>query len=450
MIRNQLTDKSHEYLSVEDALARNNNVFITGAGGTGKSFLINQLRKDSTYFSDNCFFTGSTGISASNINGSTIHSLLGIYPNQNIHQTLTTSGKAINRNDIDSNSIIVLDEISMVSNKLLDTINFVLQTHLQENRIFGGVRFVFVGDFLQLQPVFKKDECYVLPDDEYNRYSNVDKIKIDSCLFSETWRLANVKTIHLTEKKRFLEDNKEFIDKLDDVRKGEYDIQYWQQFKKTQRNEKYILLSSTNDIAKEENNKKLSELDGEQHKYSIDISPPKIRPTKEKDLMAYKTITSNYAKYDNLVLKKGAKVILCVNFDVNKGLYNGRQGVVVDFKNDNPVILFDNNIKITISKYNTTYSIQSKKRRKKHTFTYNISFIPLRLGWAISIHSSQGLTLDGVSLYAKNIFAKGQLYTALSRVKDCKNLEILSFPTHFVAPDKRIVGFYNHSQPVES
>ena len=157
MIRNQLTDKSHEYLSVEDALARNNNVFITGAGGTGKSFLINQLRKDSIYFSDNCFFTGSTGISASNINGSTIHSLLGIYPNQNIHQTLTTSGKAINRNDIDSNSIIVLDEISMVSNKLLDTINFVLQTHLQENRIFGGVRFVFVGDFLQLQPVFKKD-----------------------------------------------------------------------------------------------------------------------------------------------------------------------------------------------------------------------------------------------------------------------------------------------------
>ena len=422
MIRNQLTDKSHEYLSVEDALARNNNVFITGAGGTGKSFLINQLRKDSTYFSDNCFFTGSTGISASNINGSTIHSLLGIYPNQNIHQTLTTSGKAINRND----------------------------THLQENRIFGGVRFVFVGDFLQLQPVFKKDECYVLPDDEYNRYSNVDKIKIDSCLFSETWRLANVKTIHLTEKKRFLEDNKEFIDKLDDVRKGEYDIQYWQQFKKTQRNEKYILLSSTNDIATEENNKKLSELDGEQHKYSIDISPPKIRPTKEKDLMAYKTITSNYAKYDNLVLKKGAKVILCVNFDVNKGLYNGRQGVVVDFKNNNPVVLFDNNIKITISKYNTTYSIQSKKRRKKHTFTYNISFIPLRLGWAISIHSSQGLTLDGVSLYAKNIFAKGQLYTALSRVKDCKNLEILSFPTHFVAPDKRIVDFYNHSQPVKS
>ena len=99
-------------------------------------------------------------------------------------------------------------------------------------------------------------------------------------------------------------------------------------------------------------------MNGEQHKYSIDIQPPKIRPTKEKDLMAYKTITSNYAKYDNLVLKKGAKVILCVNFDVNKGLYNGRQGVVVDFKNNNPVVLFDNNIKITISKYNTTYSIQ--------------------------------------------------------------------------------------------
>ena len=286
-------------------LSINQAIFITGSAGTGKSTLISYIKQDA--FFSNAIYLGSTGISAYNIEGKTIHSLFGINPFASDFGALIygSLGKLKHDKIIDNETILVIDEISMVSNLILDTISYILQRFLKNDKPLGGLKTVFVGDFLQLPPVFKKGDCYVKDIKEYMRlreesYSKLKKLEetspdklvmseslasdvetlegklkmlpheyVGSCFDCITWKQLNPKIIHLRTIHRFQNSNeyqREFINHLLQLRKGIYDINYWKQFHKSSNNnndkDEKIQLTSLNAEAEQINSEHLKKLPG--------------------------------------------------------------------------------------------------------------------------------------------------------------------------------------------
>lgn len=405
---------------------KGNNILITGGAGTGKSFLLNFIRKN--FKEKNIAITASTGIAAVNISGSTIHSWLGIgLANgslEQIIQNIRHSKFAKLRRKIRATSIIAIDEISMISAATFDIINEVLKAIKEDNRPFGGVQMILFGDFLQLPPV-SNDKNGPLA---------------ELCFKSDAWIEGDIKIIDLKE--IFRQNERRFIDLLNNLRFGRIDendatlLESRMKVEDKNISIKPTILTSHNYKADEINVNQLKNIVGEEKSFCAEYNgdPQKIEFLKK-----------NCIANDILRLRIGAQVMMIKNTLQKDGIINGSLGIVRGFskKKSYPIVEFANNSIHTIA-YEEWAVEKFDDEKKEFVKEASIAQIPLILSWAITIHKSQGLTLDKISCDLSEIFSYGQAYVALSRARNINGIFIKSINFEKIKANPQAIKFYEN------
>jgi ATP-dependent exoDNAse (exonuclease V) alpha subunit len=392
------------------------NLFVTGPAGTGKSTIIRALKD---HFGSKLAVTSTTGVSALNIGGGTIHSFSGIGIQTSI-QAIPVITAAINwgkvRSRIKSTKIIVVDEISMFRPDQLQLVDHVFRDATGKDEPFGGKTMVFVGDFLQLPPVTKNREV------------------IQSLFDCSTWREAKIEPIHLFKIHR--QKDPEFLKHLISLRFGwclpETDAFFRSRcFEESQIETDTLRFLGTNAEAEQFNERNFQALPGEPKTYRASTYGS------EWDL---KQLKQSVLAQEVLQLKVGARVMFLSNYKPEGGDFvwvNGSLGTVVDFKLKNPIVKIDETGQtVTVERH--VWSKRDWQDRELAAFEQ----IPLKLAYGVTIHKSQGLTLDKAVIDCARIFADGQAYVALSRVKSREGLFLLNWNPRLVKADPRAVQYY--------
>jgi ATP-dependent DNA helicase PIF1 len=424
-----------EQRRVYDAILAGKSIFLTGPGGTGKSFLLKYLYETiPTITGKHIAITAMTGCAALLIGrfAKTLHSWAGIGlgrdPASALAATIRRSGKCLRRwLGVD---ILVIDEVSMLTPELLEKLDSIAKTLRRSPLTMGGIQIVFVGDFYQLPPV------------------NKDKEKETQFAFeSPLWKQIIQETIQLKQILR--QDDPVFQEILHEARKGElsedsYHILQKRQDRSWQQLQiKPTLLFTRRAEVDNINHRNLRALQGERYTYKArtEFSPiqstsgltestPEVKRAVEK-------MDRDSPYMAELTLTCGAQVMLLTNLDHEAGLVNGSRGVVVGFDpNGMPLVQFLRGSPIQIPLTTWESEDMDGVLRKQ---------IPLRLAYAITIHKAQGATLDCALIdIGTNTFEYGQAYVALSRVKNLDSLYIWDVePTAFKAHPK-VKEFYQN------
>lgn len=386
---------------LEEALS-GNSFFFTGAAGTGKSYLLGHIRRalNAKYGEDCVFVTASTGIAACNIGGTTLHSFAGVGLGEgNVADLLEELEKPrpwtrAARVRWKRASALIIDECSMLVPELFENLDKVgSYVRGVPNKPFGGIQVILCGDFYQLPPV------------------NKDRAKKETSFIFETqtWaRLVGERVFVLGD--IFRQTEPEFKAMLADFRCGVIGPESMATFQ-TRRNlteaaealpEGTVKLYSTRKEVDIVNFCEMDKLPGEAKIFTaVDKGDSNVVKKMEDHWMTPKT----------LILKVGASVMLVNNVSFELGLVNGKTGKVVSFqdKSGEPVVQFNNGGGVH-SIARATWEIKSGKE-----VIMTHSQIPLILAYAVTIHKSQGMSIENVEINTARIFETAQLYTALSR-----------------------------------
>lgn len=413
------------------------NLLILGCGGTGKSFLIKTMEEYiKTSFKDKkMYLCSTTGISAYNIGGMTIHSFMGIGTgDMNIDALIRrVKRRKMYRERLLKTDILVIDEVSMLSGELFEKLDLICQNVRRNKMFFGGIQVIFTGDFLQLLPVFNKNT---------DLYKEIDeRLIIESPLFNQMFTKDNI--VILQENFRQKNDTK-FINLLMRIRDNSFteeDINLLHTRQKLPLNEQeHVHLVSSNKKAQQINDTQLNKLKTPKVKYvSSYTSAGKDKETQDL-LLKELQFQFNQKGINELILKKGARVMLIKNLDVASGLVNGAIGTIVDFiedpstNHDIPIVKFDNtNIKQPISVVSWELEIDGCKGMGHQ--------IPLMLAYSVTIHKSQSLTLESAVLDLADCFCEHQIYVALSRLKSLDGLYIKTFDKNKIKINQKMATF---------
>ena len=385
------------------------NVFLTGSAGAGKTYVLNQYIQYLRERNVPVAVTASTGIAATHMNGMTIHAWAGI----GIKDALTSSdlqnmkAKKYLKDKLENAKVLIIDEISMLHKKQLELVNTVLKFFKNSTAAFGGIQVIFSGDFFQLPPVGNHSET---PRDKF-------------AFMAKAWVEGQLAVCYLTEQHR-QEDN-ELNDILNEIRNGqvsETSIALLEKASTTQLNtieEPPRLYSHNRDVSLL-NITRLRELDGISKLYQARTKGnPKLLETLKKSVRAEA----------QLELKKGAKVMFVKN-NYEAGYINGTLGEVIDYSEEKlPIVKLIDGSQMTVVQ--DEWAIEDDKGNALASF----SQLPLRLAWAITIHKSQGMTLEAAEVDLSKSFEKGQGYVALSRLKSFKGLKLVGFNQTALAVD---------------
>uniref|UniRef100_A0AAR2J1G2 ATP-dependent DNA helicase PIF1 n=1 Tax=Pygocentrus nattereri TaxID=42514 RepID=A0AAR2J1G2_PYGNA len=400
---------SREQTAVLNAVLSGKNVFFTGSAGTGKSFLlkriIGSLPPKSTYA------TASTGVAACHIGGTTLHSFAGIGSGSApLEQCLELAQRPGVRQHWTSCKHLIIDEISMVEAQFFDKLEAIARSIRRSTEPFGGIQLIVCGDFLQLPPVTKGKE------------------KPSFCFQARTWRKCVHVNMELTEVRR--QTDRTFISLLQAVRVGRVTEEVTSQLLKSANNciERDGILATRLCTHKDDveltNENKLKQLP--------------VFEAVDSDPMLVKTIDAQSPVGAILQLKVGAQVMLTKNLDVQRGLVNGARGVVVDFLPGNQ----------GLPRVRFLCGAVEVMKRERWVFKAGGGLylsrqqLPLKLAWAISIHKSQGMTLDCVEISLARVFESGQAYVALSRARSLEGLRVMDFDPRVVQADLDVLLFY--------
>lgn len=439
------------------------NVFITGGAGTGKSYILRQLREFVPELKNN--ITSTTGVSAINIEGVTINSWARFLFNFDYKQMKSKDDieneiseraeksarytKKEQKEKIQKTKILAIDEISMLSDVTFRFLDLYLQSVRGSEQPFGGIQMVIIGDFCQLPPVTKD--------------KNINDKSLHYAFLSESWKNLNLKCVLLKTFHR-QEKDIEFAKCLDDLRFGK-NVKFAEKYfsdcivKDTKFNNKIIHVYQTNKDVRTHNEECLNRLKTygrtlnaenyfatpyENVKGEIDYITDKTKEVKEEDYLNKKNgedeIENDTKAANELKLKNGCKVMVIKNIGVENGIANGTIGYVSSIYDDCIFVNFESRENYQIKKEDFIYYDKYKKIYfKRRQF-------PLMLAYAITIHKAQGLTFDeGVVVNIKNDnhISAGQTYVALSRVRTKDKLHILNkFPTDKIIVDNDVVKFY--------
>jgi len=402
---------NEKQLLVIDSVLKGFNIFLTGSPGTGKSYVLKEIiSKYKLLKKGNIYITATTGCAAVNINGITLHSLFGIKPNINIYTYVNKLLKLKFNNQIYKQiffiDFLIIDEISMLDDKLCDNIDYILKNIKNNDKPFGGIQILFVGDFFQLAPV-------------ENSY----------CFNSKSWKELNPLLIELIEPIRHNNDMA-FQIILSKLRYGLINEKIYKILKLLKNNNfdndqiKPTILYPNNIDVEKINKNNLNLLINNNYKYKTYYS------------QFYNTKSIN--NFD-IQLVENSQIMVTRNISINDQLINGTRGIVITLK-DNSVI-----IKTQKGLYEINYYIDYINNNNKKF----IKFIPLKLAYAISIHKSQGSTIDKLKIdIGNNIFANGQAYTALSRAKSLKDIQIININYNSFKTDLNIIKWYNSQKNI--
>jgi len=387
------------------------NVFITGSAGTGKTYLLNQYIE---YLKERRIYptiVAPTGIAASHLNGQTIHSFfaLGIrdtvVDNKYINSLL--KNRYIKRR-LEAVQVLIIDEVSMVSPEIFTSMDRILSSFKDSPEPFGGVQVVISGDFFQLPPVSRE------PKDKRFAWQ------------SDAWRELELQSCYLEEK--FRQDDNRLIQVLDEIRSGNVshsaiEILNSRINKKLSIDFTPTKLYTHNFDVDRINNQELDKLEGKEHTFYH---------TSKGSSKHIEKILKTSLVLEELRLKKDAVVIFIKN-NIEKDFVNGTTGVVVDFEGDMPLVKLSSGRVIKVEEED--WIIENDEGEKLAT----VSQIPLRLAWAITIHKSQGMTLDSAQIDLSKTFEVGQGYVALSRVKNIEGLRLLGLNSMALRVDPLIL-----------
>lgn len=377
------------------------NIFLTGSAGTGKTYVINQFVQHLKDSKVKVAITASTGIAATHIKGSTIHSWSGI----GIKQVLSTKDltnikkKKYLTDQFKKVKVLIIDEISMLHREQLDSIHQILSFCLGNPQAFGGIQVVLCGDFFQLPPIGKYGE------------RSSDKF----AFMANSWQHADFKICYLTEQYRQQKNALSSI--LDEIRASQISdrsINLLRKASKTVFSEGTFptKLYTHNEDVDFINNTHLADIPGMSKIF-------KAKTSGDKSIL--EALKKSVITPDAMPLKIGAKVMFVKN-NPEKGYINGTLGEVVDYSDDSYPLVKTNEGNI-IEATREEWSVNDETDKALATYKQ----VPLRLAWAITVHKSQGMTLDAAELDLGRTFERGQGYVALSRLRDIKFLKLLNF-----------------------
>ena len=373
------------------------NVFLTGSAGTGKTFLLNKFIEYLKERETKVGVTASTGITATHLGGRTIHSWAGIGIKQEMDDT---SIKRIAKNEefsekIKKTKVLIIDEISMFDARRLDLVDRICKVIREPFLPFGGIQIIMSGDFFQLPPVEQDQEPLFA-------YKSI------------VWRNSNIRTCYLD--KQFRQEDIKFIDILNKIRKNkagqeELDLLRTRLYKSVNYHVNPTKIYTHNINVDAINYHELSRIPEEESVYYMTHYGP-------ADLVKF--LKKSCLAPEELKLKIGA-IIMFIKNNFNSGYVNGTLGKIVDFDSDNNYPIVETKSGNKIIAVPSSWCIQDDN----DNIIAKIKQIPLRLAWAITVHKSQGMSLDVAEIDLSKSFERGMGYVALSRVRTLDGIRLM-------------------------
>jgi len=419
------------------------NIFITGPGGTGKTALIRHIQKDAKRKDINIQVCALTGCAAVLLEckAKTIHSWAGIGLGNGAIETVVAKimKKKFAKDNWKGANILIIDEISMMSQKLFEMLDAIGKAVRKNQKPFGGIQMIFSGDFYQLPPVGQKDE------------PETTSFCFESPLWFETFKLEN----HINLLKIFRQSDPVYQRILNQIREG-----------RLKRSSNELLLHNVGKTLAADCNIRPTKLfptrnkvdyinASEMAKLECDETEYKVKYHCDLEMNAKERIVrlgytreqiqtelmylQNNLRCDEIIkLKVGAQVMCIVNLQLSNDdvLCNGAQGIVVEIDIKGlPIVKYKNGNQMKMD-----YHVWPSE----HIPGIGVSQIPLILAWALTIHKSQGSTLEIAEVDAgTGIFECGQTYVALSRVKSLEGLYLSSFDANRIRINKKVQEFYD-------
>lgn len=375
------------------------NVFLTGPAGSGKTHVINAYVKYLKSHAVDVAVTASTGIAATHIGGMTIHSWSGL----GVKDTLTDYDidnlmeKAYLYKRFEKTKVLVIDEVSMLHHFRLDMIEWICRTMKRSEKPFGGMQIILCGDFFQLPPV-----------------SRGETVESEFAYKAESFLASKFTICYLSEQHR--QKDNTYLSILNQIRENKVSERTIELLKSRLNKDPDSGFESTrlytHNIDVDSVNKRHLDL--------IKGTPRKYYMTSKGSSGLTETLKKSCLSPQELELKIGAKVMFTKNHPEG-GYVNGTLGVVKEFNSfGEPVVVTNSGMEFQVSS-------QSWKIEEEGKVKAEIVQLPLRLAWAITVHKSQGMSLDAMEVDLSKSFVKGMGYVALSRVRSLSGMKLLGF-----------------------
>ncbi|MDO4449892.1 MAG: AAA family ATPase [Moraxella sp.] len=402
-----------------DILKTGQNVFLTGQAGAGKTYVLNQYIHYLRVRGVSVATTASTGIASTHMNGMTVHawSGMGIKDSFTDEDFKRLKSRQVVIDRLKDTHALIVDEISMLHARQVDLLDEILRVVRENDMPFGGLQVIFSGDFFQLPPIGKKDE------------NNKEKF----AFMAKAWKSANFQICYLSEQHRQAgHDEREQFgmslnDILNQIRAQDVDTQAQDILLSTRHHDigtHYTRLYTHNANVDNINQEQLAKLDSDPHTFEC---------TTYGDKTLLEMLIKNVKTPQSLTLKVGAKVMFVKN-NTTLNVFNGTMGEVVDFtalpQADIETGKQFSSIKYPLVRLNSGRTVLAEPDEwtiedNQGEILASFSQIPLTLAWAITVHKSQGMTLDSAEIDLSRTFEMGQGYVALSRLRSLGGLRLL-------------------------
>lgn len=393
-----------------DILKMGKNVFLTGPAGSGKTYVINQYIHYLKQHAVDVAVTASTGIAATHIGGMTIHSWSGL----GIRDTLTDYDiedlmeRQYLYKRFEKTKVLVIDEVSMLHHYRLDLIEWICRQFKRSERPFGGMQVILCGDFFQLPPVTRGE----VPESEF-------------AFKAESWGRANLTMCHLSEQHRQKDDT--YLSILNQIRANTVTEKTIELLNSRLNQDpvsgtvptKVFTHNIDVDVI---NTRHLDLITGKTKEYKMETKGRGFLP---------ETLKKSCLSPELLVLKVGARVMFTKN-QMEGGYVNGTLGIVEDFNSfGDPVVRTASGLVFNVQP--ASWKIEEEGKTKAELIQ-----LPLRLAWAITVHKSQGMSLDAMEVDLSKSFVRGMGYVALSRVRSLGGMKLLGLNDMALLVDQEV------------